>query len=139
MTTDLTHHPLSFSSWRMISAYMLIVLLFPTGVMAGVMGVSLAQVSPDTKIAIDTAEYLAGKPLGYWLIALAMFCGTTFTLIVKWLLSQLESQRTANAAANSQLMGYLREDRALLVKQLTEVSVVVAENSHLIKTITEKE
>jgi hypothetical protein len=118
---------------------MLIVLLFPTGVMAGLIGVTLAQVSPDTKTALDTAEYLAGKPLGYWLIALAMFCGTTFTWIVKWLLSQLESQRTANSAANSQLMGYLREDRALLVKQLTEVSVVVAENSDLIKTITEKE
>ena len=87
MTTNLTSRPLSFSSWRMISAYMLIVLLFPTGVMAGLMGVTLAQVSPDTKTALDTAEYLAGKPLSYWLIALAMFCGTTFTLIVKWLLS----------------------------------------------------
>src|SRR3954468_9125138 len=110
MSNDPTAHPMSFSSWRMISAYMLIVLLFPTGVMAGVMGVTLAQVSPDTKAALYNAEYLAGKPLGYWLIALAMFCGTTFTLIVKWLLSQLESQRSANSAANSQLMGYLRED-----------------------------
>jgi hypothetical protein len=121
--------PLSFTSWRMIAAYMGIVVLFPTGVISAVI---VAQATPDAATAMEAAELLAGKPLSYWLVALAAFCGTTFTLIVKWLLAQLESQRTANAAAASELISYLREDRALLVKQLTEVSTVVAEASRLI-------
>lgn len=130
--------PLSFTSWKMIAAYMLIVTLLPTAVMAGVIGARLAQVTPEAQVAMDAAELLAGKPLSYWLIALAAFCATTFTMIVKWLLAQLESQRAANALAGTQLIEYLREDRALLVKQLTEVSTVVAENSRVIRAVTEK-
>jgi hypothetical protein len=117
----------------MIGAYMGIILLLPTGVFSAAL---VAQITPDTVRALEAAEQLAGKPLGYWLIALAMFCGTTFTLIVKWLLSQLESQRTANAAANGLLMSYLRDDRTLLVKQLAETSVIIEENSKALAAAT---
>jgi hypothetical protein len=127
--------PLSFTSWRMVAAYMGIILLLPTGVLSAAL---VAQITPETARALEAAEELAGKPLGYWLIGLAGFCGTTFTLIVKWLLAQLESQRTANAAASAQLIEYLREDRALLVKQLTENTTAVTENSKIIEAATKR-
>jgi hypothetical protein len=113
----------------MVGAYMGIIILLPTGVVSAAI---VAQITPETAQALAAAEQLAGKPLSYWLVALAGFCATTFTLIVKWLLAQLESQRNANAAAAAQLIEYLREDRALLVKQLTENTTAVVENSRVI-------
>lgn len=120
-------HSRNFVCWRMLLAYMMLIVLLPTGLLASV--AAIAQITPET-----AAEQLAGKPLSYWLIALAAFCGTTFTLIVKWLLAQLESQRTTNAASNTQLLNYLKEDRVMLVKQLTEVAAVVSENSKIIRS-----
>jgi hypothetical protein len=127
--------PLSFTSWRMVGAYMGMILLLPTAVMSAALA---AEITPDTVRALEAAEQLAGKPLGYWLIGLAMFCGTTFTLVVKWLLAQLESQRAANTAANGLLMSYLRDDRTLLVKQLAETSIIIEENSKALAAATKK-
>jgi len=67
----------------------------------------------------DVASQLADKSLAYWFITLAVFSIGSWTYIVKWLISQLESQRQANAAAaaetaaaTAKLIEYMSRDHA---------------------------
>lgn len=92
-------------------AFMLSILLLPIGIASGAYGVSaLAQTS--IPVTSEAVEALAGKSLSYWFIALALFSISSWTVIVKWLLSQLMEQRKANAEVTTQLINYMKDDHA---------------------------
>ncbi len=119
--------------WKMVAVYVLLILVSGVGLTTAYAGsVYVAQVAQAAASVSDAAELLAGKPMGYWLVALAIFVGTSFTIIVKWLLAQQESQRAANLALNATLIKYLSDDRAAALVELSKSNSLLDEAQRLL-------
>lgn len=69
----------------------------------------------------DQVEFLADKNIAYWFLALAGVSIASWTWIVKWLISQLESQRVANTASTTELIAYMRTDHGQMRDVLASV------------------
>ncbi len=70
-------------------------------------------------------EYLAGKNIAYWFLALAAIAIASWSFIVRWLLNQLESQRNVNAEVTNKLIGYMEGDHAKMIAVTEKVLVVM--------------
>ena len=128
----------SSSCWKMQLAVMLVVLLAPLGLCSAAYSYHLAQIPSS-----DQIDALAGKNLSWWFIALALFSISSWTIIVRWLLSQLMEQRKANTEATTQLIGYMRDDHAstkvLLEKVNASNDALTLSNGRLIAALEHME
>ena len=70
-------------------------------------------------------EYLAGKSMAYWFLALAAVAIASWSFIVRWLLNQLESQRTVNADVTNKLIAYMEGDHAKMIVVTEKVLLVM--------------
>ena len=80
------------------------------------------------------AEMLGDKSVSYWFIALAAIAILSWTWIVKWLIHQLEQQRTANAELTKSLVEYLAKDHAGTLQALTQNSLILERVVDKLKT-----
>lgn len=67
---------------------------------------------------LETANQLQDKSIAYWFLVLAGIAIASWTYIFKWMISQLESQRTAHTAATDKLVDYMTKDHTSLTQIL---------------------
>ena len=70
-------------------------------------------------------DYLANKNIAYWFLALAAIAIASWSFIVRWLLNQLESQRTVNADVTNKLIAYMEGDHAKMIVVTEKVLLVM--------------
>jgi len=110
----------SYSCWRMLLGIMLSITLLPVSIVSAAYALT-SQIVPDPAIV----EALANKSISYWFVALALFSISSWTIVVRWLLTQLVEQRKTNAESNDKLISYMREDHSKNTVLLSKV-----EDSH---------
>jgi hypothetical protein len=113
---------------RKIVVFMLAVLLpgvFCTSAYGAAL-IFMAQAPTPAPIpGMEQVAYLADKNIAYWLVALALFAIGSWTYAVKWLIQQLESQRTANAESTNKLVSFVSTDHANSMVIMTRVTDVL--------------
>jgi hypothetical protein len=89
--------------------------------------VALAAVAVATGAIPFQAEvdYLANKSIAYWFLALAAISIASWSFIVRWLLNQLESQRSVNATVTNKLISYMEGDHAKMIVVTEKVLLVM--------------
>lgn len=78
---------------------------------ATVVAVTLLSVA-DTIPYAGVVDDLSSRSMAYWFLALAAIAIASWTWIVKWLISQLDSQRSANSETTAKLIAYMEKDHA---------------------------
>ena len=70
-------------------------------------------------------NYLANKNIAYWFLALAAISIASWWFIVRWLLNQLESQRSVNANVTNKLIAYMEGDHSKMLVVSEKVLLVM--------------
>src|SRR5947207_2364566 len=97
----------------------LLVAILPS-VALGAVGVAAGAIPFQPEV-----EYLANKNIAYWFLALAAIAIASWSFIVRWLLNQLESQRTVNADVTNKLIAYMEGDHAKMIVVTEKVLLVM--------------
>ena len=97
----------------------LLIALLPA-VALGAVGIAAGAIPFQSEV-----EYLANKNIAYWFLALAAIAIASWSFIVRWLLNQLESQRTVNAEVTSKLIGYMEGDHTKMIAVTEKVLLVM--------------
>jgi len=97
----------------------LLVAVLPS-VALGAVGVATGAIPFQPEV-----EYLANKNIAYWFLALAAIAIASWSFIVRWLLNQLESQRTVNADVTNKLITYMEGDHAKMIAVTEKVLLVM--------------
>jgi len=97
----------------------LLVAILPS-VSLGAVGIAAGAIPFQTEI-----EYLANKNIAFWFLALAAISIASWSFIVRWLLNQLESQRTVNADVTHKLITYMEGDHAKMLVVTEKVLLVM--------------
>lgn len=97
----------------------LLVAILPS-VSLGAVGIATGAIPFQTEI-----EYLANKNIAFWFLALAAISIASWSFIVRWLLNQLESQRTVNAHVTNKLIAYMEGDHAKMIVVTEKVLLVM--------------
>lgn len=116
--------PQPLTSMRCILAVLLIVLL-PSIALA-----SLAAIVPPTLAQAGNLldpTLLADKNMNYWFLALAGITIGSWTFTAKWLLQQLESQRSANTELVNKLVGYMEKDHSQTLLAMNTSAAILAQ------------
>lgn len=113
----------------MVTGVMLSVILLPVAIASAGFAYSTYEIAQIPTPA--DVEALANKSISYWFVALALFSISSWTVIVRWLLSQLMEQRAASARATSEMIGYMKEDR-------TNAMMLMSKVSQLLEKLTNK-
>jgi hypothetical protein len=113
--------------WQIVLAVMVVCLLPGVAIASAVMAIPiLADISSVMPYGSEV-ELLAGKNIAYWFLTLAGVSIASWTWIVKWLISQLEAQRGANAQMVEKLLASKDEDkhelRELLARTVTALEI----------------
>ena len=98
---------------------LLLVAVLPS-VALGAVGVAAGAIPFEAEV-----DYLAGKNIAYWFLALAAIAIASWSFIVRWLLNQLESQRTVNAEVTNKLIGYMEGDHTKMIAVTEKVLLVM--------------
>lgn len=114
---------------RILSAFVLLVLLPPTAVLGLVTMAVAGEVSNIGMPHQGAVEMLAGKSITYWFISLAAIAITSWTWIFKWMVSQLEKQRDAHQSTTNKLLDYMEKDHTEMVKATQSVTIALHESS----------
>lgn len=75
--------------------------------------------------AKEIVDDLANRNLAYWFVTLAVVSIGSWTWIVRWLLGQLEGQRSSNVETNKLLIGYMERDHSDMRAVLTRTTDVL--------------
>ena len=84
---------------------------------SGAAAYTIAQTPVPGGAAVD---FLADKSLTYWFLTLAAIAIASWTWILKWLIGQLESQRTAHSATQDKLLDYMGKDRVQILQSIND-------------------
>ena len=68
---------------------------------------------------------LANKNIAHWFLALTAISIASWSFIVRWLLNQLESQRSVNANVTSKLIAYMEGDHSKMLAVTEKVLLVM--------------
>ncbi len=97
----------------------LLVAVLPS-VALGAVGVATGAIPFESEI-----DYLASKNIAYWFLALAAISIASWSFIVRWMLNQLESQRSVNADATNKLISYMEGDHSKMLVVTEKVLLVM--------------
>jgi len=97
----------------------LLVAILPS-VALGAVGIAAGAIPFESEV-----EYLANKSIAYWFLALAAISIASWSFIVRWLLNQLESQRSVNANVTNKLISYMEGDHAKMLIVTEKVLLVM--------------
>jgi len=97
----------------------LLVTVLP-GIALGAVGIAAGAIPFEPEV-----EYLANKNIAYWFLALAAISIASWSFIVRWLLNQLESQRSVNANVTNKLIAYMEGDHAKMLVVTEKVLIVM--------------
>jgi hypothetical protein len=132
--TDMTKLPLIRLILAILSFVFMPVVAFASA-KVGYDGI-LAQTAPNPTDIAAAADHLANKSMAYWFVCLALVAAGSWTWIAKWLINQLEQQRTTNADINKQLIDYISKDHAASQVALREVTSCIERNTNCIEKNT---
>lgn len=119
--------------------FMLAILLPAVAVGAAAVGVTGMTNTPNPMIPEQqVVDYLAQKNISYWFISLAVVAITSWSFIVRWLLKQLELQRTASSDTQKQLIDYMQKDHTAMVQVVTEVSGTQKKTVEVLERVLDK-
>jgi hypothetical protein len=82
----------------------------------------------------QVVDHLADKSIAYWFLALAAIAIASWTWILKWMIAQLEGQRTANSEATTRLITYMERDHGQMIAAMT----TTAETNKKVVEVMEK-
>lgn len=95
-----------------LTAATIVAVLLPS-VSVGATGAAVVLLGlTDAVPYAGAVEDLSSRSMAYWFLALAAIAIASWTWIVKWLISQLDSQRAANTATTEKLISYMEKDHA---------------------------
>lgn len=97
----------------------LLVAVLPS-VALGAVGVATGAIPFEPEI-----DYLASKNIAYWFLALAAISIASWSFIVRWMLNQLESQRTVNTDVTNKLISYMEGDHSKMLVVTEKVLLVM--------------
>lgn len=136
-------NPNRFRSRRRIMLAIIMVALLPAvafGSGAAAYHQCIAQAPVPGGAVVD---FLGDKSLTYWFLTLAAIAIASWTWILKWLIGQLESQRTAHSLTQDKLLDYMGKDRVQILQSINdnaettkklvsvlEANVIKADNRH---------
>lgn len=105
----------------LISALVALTLL-PAVAFAGASGawMIIGQVAP-----LEAADKLADKGMAAWFLALAAIAIGSWTWVFRWMVSQLEAQRAANAELVRQILEYHKSDNTSLRDMLGQTTAAL--------------